>query len=594
MTLSNRMLGVLAIVAVVVLAGAGLTWSINHSKMLQTNTVVSTGNSSNDENSDSMTDDMDMNSGDSQNSAAITTEYTELNTHAYAINIVKPRDGQAIKKFTLVAKENTLEISKDVKLPVWTYGGKVPGTEIRVTQGDFVRVELKNELKEPVTIHWHGYPLLSAMDGVPGINQDSVRPGETFTYEFSADVAGTYWYHSHQESSKQVDKGLYGALIVEPKEKLKVDKDFTLILDEWMSDPSGMDEMEGMDDSAEQSSNDTSGMDMSGGMDMNNSNNSEQGTEKKESDTSSMEGMDMSSDNTQMTEEEKMAYMYDIYTVNGKSGELIEPLDVKKGDIVRVRFINAGYRSHGIHIPGQNIKVVSSDGQDINGAGFIKDQIINIAPGERYDIEFTVTTADNFIIDAHDDNAYNDQLQIPVNVTGGSGNTLEESMDTELPIFDLTSYGVYSKGEFSLNDPYTVDYNVELNMMAQGNTQKYTINGKAFSELPALKVKTGDWVKLTYENKSEVDHPMHLHGHFFQIISKDGKSVKGAPVLKDTLLVKPGEKYVVAFKADNPGNWVQHCHELHHAAGGMMQSVEYTDFKSNYTPDPNNKFNKSE
>ncbi len=593
MTLSNKMLGILAIAAVVVLAGAGLTWSINHSAMVQTNTDIGT-NTVNNRDSGSMTDGMNMNVGDTQNSSTATTVNTSLNTHDYAKNIVKPHDGQSIKKYTLVAKENSLQITNDIKMPVWTYGGSVPGTEIRVTQGDFVQVELKNELNEPVTIHWHGYPLLSAMDGVPGINQDSVKPGETFIYGFSADVAGTYWYHSHQESSKQVDKGLYGALIVEPKDKLKVDKDFTLILDEWMSDPSGMDEMEGMGDNSKQSSSDMSGMDMSGSTDMNSNDNSEKGTEKKEGSTSSMEGMDMSPDNAQMTEEEKMAYMYDIYTVNGKSGELIEPLSVKKGDVVRLRFINAGYRSHGIHIPGQNIKVVSSDGQDITGAGIIKDQIINVAPGERYDVEFTVISEDNFIIDAHDDNAYNDQLQIPVNVEDGSGNTLEESMDTELPLFDLTNYGVLSAGAFSLDNQFTVDYNVELNMVAEDNTQKYTINGKVFNDLPALKVKTGDLVKLTYENKSEVDHPMHLHGHFFQILSKNGKAVTGAPVMKDTLLIKPGEKYEVAFKADKPGNWVQHCHELHHAAGGMMQSVVYTDFKSNYIPDPDNKFNKAE
>lgn len=591
--MSNRMLGILSLAAVVVLAGAGLTWSINHSTMVQTTVEVGTKYTGNNGNSGSMADGMNMNGANVQESTAATTANTSLNTHDYAKNIVKPREGQPVKKFTLTAKETSLEIAKGITMPVWTYGGSVPGTEIRVTQGDFVQVELKNELTEPVTIHWHGYPLLSAMDGVPGINQDSVKPGETFTYEFSADVPGTYWYHSHQESSKQVDKGLYGALIVEPKDQINVNKEFTLILDEWMSDPSGMDAMEGMGGSSSPSASDTSSMDMSG-MNMSGSSNSDQGTDQKAASSSSMEGMNMSSGNTQMTEEEKMAYMYDIYTVNGKSGELIEPLNVKKGDVVRLRFINAGYRSHGIHIPGQDIKVVSSDGQDISGAGIIKDQIINIAPGERYDVEFTVTSGDNFIIDAHDDNAYNDQLQIPVNVEGGSGTTLEESMDTELPLFDLANYGTPSRGEFSLDDQFTVDYNVELNMMTDGNTQKYTINGKVFSELPALTVKTGDLVKLTYENKSTVDHPMHLHGHFFQILSKNGKAVTGAPIMKDTLLVKPGEKYVVAFKADNPGNWVQHCHELHHAAGGMMQRVEYTDFKTNYTPDPNNKFNKAE
>ncbi|MCX8131850.1 MAG: multicopper oxidase family protein [Clostridia bacterium] len=541
--MGNRMLAVLSITAVIVAAAAGLTWYNNYSPMMQKS--------------------MDMKGSTDTSATGKSSEITYQNTHDYAKNVVKPRDGQPLKKFSIVAKESSLEIAPEIKIPVWTYDGSVPGTEIRVTQGDFVQVELKNELKEPVTIHWHGYPLLSAMDGVPGINQDSVKPGETFVYEFSADVEGTYWYHSHQESSSQVDKGLYGALIVEPKEKIKEYKDFTLILDEWMSDPSGMEEMEGMGGSNEKSDG-------------------------------HMEGMDMTSDGTPMTEEEMMAFMYDIYTVNGKSGDLIKPLNVKKGDMVRLRFINAGYRSHGIHIPGQNIKVVSTDGQDINGAGLIKDKIINIAPGERYDIEFTVTSNDNFVIDAHDDNAYNEQLRIPVNVEGGSGNTLEEAMVAEYASFDLANYGTPTEGKYSMNQQFTVNYNAELNIKTDGKTQQYTINGKVFSELPALKVKTGDLVKMAYENKSEVDHPMHLHGHFFQILSKNGKTVSGAPIMKDTLLVKPGEKYVVAFKADNPGNWVQHCHELHHAAGGMMQSVEYTDFKSNYTPDPNNKFNKPE
>jgi FtsP/CotA-like multicopper oxidase with cupredoxin domain len=87
---------------------------------------------------------------------------------------------------------------------------------------------------------------------------------------------------------------------------------------------------------------------------------------------------------------------------------------------------------------------------------------------------------------------------------------------------------------------------------------------------------------------------MHLHGHFFQVLSKNDVPLEDAPIIKDTLLIKPGEKYVIAFKADNPGNWVYHCHELHHAAGGMMQKVIYSDYQSSYIPDPNNTFNKPE
>lgn len=485
-----------------------------------------------------------------------------LNTHDYAKGLVKPKEGQIVKKFSLAAREGSLLLKEGLILPVWTFNGTVPGTEIRVTQGDFVQVELKNELKEPVTIHWHGYPVLSAMDGVPGLSQDSVKPGETFTYEFSADVLGTYWYHSHQESAKQVDKGLYGAFIVEPKKKEKIDKDFTLILDEWEENPvDGIGSLSGKKGSGNAH---TSGMPGHGG-------------------TGPM-----------TSEDEMMSTMYNIYTVNGKSDGLIAPLEVQKGDLVRLRFINAGYRSHGIHVPGQEFKVVSTDGQDIAGAGLLRDQVILIAPGERYDVEFTVTSGENFIIDAHDTNLYSSQIKIPVKVAWAGDQVRSEPITANYPVFDWTNYGLPGKGPFTLEQGYDIDYNVELNERVDGSVQKYTINGKTFEELPPLKVKTGDKVKFTLENKSNVDHPMHLHGHFFQVLSKNGVPVSGAPIRKDTILVKPGEKYVVAFKADNPGNWVQHCHELHHAAAGMIQRIEYTDFNPKYMPDPNNKFNKPE
>ncbi|WP_052756016.1 multicopper oxidase family protein [Paenibacillus durus] len=451
----------------------------------------------------------------------------------------QPKAGQPVKGFTLIATESNWKLAPGVTQAVWTYNGTVPGQEIRVTQGDFVRITLKNELSVPVTIHWHGYPVPDGSDGVPGLTQDAVKPGETYTYGFSADVAGTYWYHSHQESSAQVDKGLYGALIVEPKSSEQPDKDFTLILDEWMN---------------------------AGG------------------DAHSAHG------SAGMSDEEMMAAMYNIYTVNGKSGSLITPLETKPGDTVRLRFINAGYRSHGIHIPGE-FRVVSTDGQDIAEPAVLKDQIVTIAPGERYDVELTIDSQKDFTIDAHDNNKYNDQLVIPVKVSGSNGEKMEVQHD-QLTAFDLLKYGKPAESELSKVQKFALEYTAVLNSKMNGNQLVYTINDKVFSELPALQVKTGDYVKLTFENKSAVDHPMHVHGHFFQVLEKNGVKVEST-VMKDTVLVKPGEKIVVAFKADNPGNWMIHCHELHHAAGGMAQQLVYTDYKSSYTP-PTNAANKPE
>lgn len=464
---------------------------------------------------------------------------------------IKPTATQPVKKFKLVAEEKILEIKKGLKIPVWTYNGTVPGQEIRVTQGDFVEVELKNNLKVPITIHWHGYPVQNSMDGVTGLTQDSIKPGEIFIYKFSADIVGTYWYHSHEDSANQLDKGLYGALIVEPKEKSKIDKEFTLILDEWMED-------ESMD-----------GMNMGMSID-------------------SMNGMKMDAKSLEKFEEYMMATSYNIYTINGKSGDLITPLNVKNGDIIKLRFINAGYRSHGIHIPNQDIKVIATDGQDIQNPEVIKDQILTIAPGERYDIEFTVNGNDNFYIDFHDSNKFNNQIKIPVNISGGSGKDFIELSKKALPLFDVYNYGKFTSGEFSLNQKFDAQYDIELGTKVVDGILKYTLNGKTFDELPPMNVKTGDIIKLTYYNNTTVEHPMHIHGHFFEVLAKNDIPLIGTRIIKDTILVKPKEKYTIVFKANNSGLWVEHCHELHHAEAGMMQEIIYTDYKKTYIPIINN------
>lgn len=546
--MQGKLIGILSIIALIVTLLSILTWFYRHNMSMSINSI---------QNQSSVINNIEQ------------TESTKTNEARDKQILIQPSEGQSIKTFSLVAEEASLEIKKGLFIPVWTYGKTVPGSEIRVTEGDFVRVELKNNLKFPITIHWHGYPVISAMDGLPGITQDAIKPGESFTYEFSADVIGTYWYHSHQESSTQVDKGLYGALIVEPKNQTPIDKEFTLIFDEWMENY-----VEEMDNMSEDGSNDE--MDM-GNMSMSNSNT-----------MSSTNGTDLVA-----AEEEMMKNLYNIFTVNGKSGELISPLDVEQGDIVKLRLINAGYRTHGIHLPGQVIKVVSTDGQEIAGATEFKDQIILIAPGERYDIEFKIESDKSFIIDAHDTNLFNDQIKIPVNVVGSSNKSSPEETNAKLPIFDLSKYGEPKQEKFTQDQKYDIDQYIELNTDTNSGSIKYTINRKVFNELPPLTIQTADSIKLTYENKSTIDHPMHLHGHFFQILARNGVAFSGT-IIKDTLLVKPGEKYEIAFKADNPGLWVQHCHELHHAAGGMMQSVIYSDYKTNYIPNPNDTFNKVE
>ncbi|MGJ7920251.1 multicopper oxidase family protein [Neobacillus sp. LXY-4] len=470
---------------------------------------------------------------------------------------VAKSDGNVID---LVAKEAILKLNSEVTVDAWTFNGSVPGTQIRVTEGETVKIKLKNELSEPVAIHWHGIHVQNDMDGIPGVTQNAVQPGETFTYEFTPMVPGTYMYHTHQNAVNQLDMGLYGSFIVEPKEKT-YDRDYTLMLDEWISNPE--------ESNMEMSTNENGHMnhgEMSG----------EHGASSNEHDGNGM-GHDMS--------------VYDIFTMNGKSGDSIEPLKVKEGEKVRIRLANIGYVSHNIHLHGHKFKVVAIDGQELSEPQEIKDQLIAIAPGERYDIEFLADNPGKWYLEEHGDAGGTAGMKAIIQYEGNSDSKDKSDQNKNLPLFTFNNYGRSEAGKFTLDQNYDVEYTMNLN----GNNDKnvWTINGKSFPDIDGLNVEKGDLVKVKLVNNSPkgVDHPMHLHGHSFQVLSKNGKTVEGSPIIKDTINLKPGDEYVVAFEADNPGNWLFHCHDLHHATGGMVDLIKYKGFQQSFTPDPdaNNK-----
>lgn len=495
----------------------------------------------------------------------------------------KPLKVEKGPEVTLVAKEEKQKLGNGVIVPVWTFNGSSPGPEIRVKKGEKVKVTLKNELSAPVSIHWHGYPVPNNMDGIPGVTQDAVEPGKSFTYEFEANVPGTYWYHSHQDSVNQLDRGLYGALIVEDT-KEKYDKDYTLMLDEWVTDKEEMNKQlkemtkgqignKSKGNENEEKNDDKNGMAHSG-MDM--------GSDQK--DSGNMAGMDHGN----MKMEGHDMSMYDLFTINGKSGDLVVPLKVNKGDKVRLRLVNAGYLSHDIHVHGHDIKVIATDGQPINDPKVIKDKVISIAPGERYDIEFTANKTGKWYVEDHSKNKGAKGMKAVIEYDGSKEMKDKADEKEKLPKVDIMKYGTKKLGSFPLNQEYTATYNMDLNTQMNGNEMVYTINGKVFPDIDPIQVKKDDLVKVKLVNRSKMDdHPMHLHGHFFQVLSKDGKPIEGSPIVKDTLNLRPGEEYEVAFVADNPGEWMFHCHDLHHASAGMVTEVNYTDYESGYVPNPN-------
>lgn len=157
-----------------------------------------------------------------------------------AAAVVAPKLGLAAPK-VLRSEPVTLQVLPEGQnaTPLWGFNGSTPGQELRVRQGDMLSVRFENGTEQPSAIHWHGIRLKNAMDGVPGLTQPLVQPGETFDYAFRVPDAGTYWYHSHHQSWEQVARGLYGPLIIEERDPPEVDADITVTLDDWRLEEDG-------------------------------------------------------------------------------------------------------------------------------------------------------------------------------------------------------------------------------------------------------------------------------------------------------------------------------------------------------------------
>ncbi|WP_411346426.1 multicopper oxidase family protein [Paenibacillus sp. WLX1005] len=452
------------------------------------------------------------------------------------------------KEVTLTAQSSYLEVEKGKYLPVWTFNNSVPGPQIEVTEGDIVTVHLKNKLDVPVSIHFHGVVLPNDMDGVPGVTQDAVEPGQTFTYTFQALHAGTYWYHSHQDSLNQIGRGLYGTFVVHPKQSSTADVDRTFVLDEW-NDPNTH-------------------------------------PANTESNTAAL--------NSNMG-------AYNLYTINGRSGDQIDPLYVNNGQHVRLRFVNAGNMTQLLYIPLSSYTVVSTDGEEIYQPQTLNKGLLRIAPGERYDLAFTATDNGVTPIGAVGDSDFARSMRLPIVVSDRGQQPNQQQVIDEVKRqqqnltaanashwseLDLMNYGQPTASTFTWNQKYDRNYDLKLSMGVSDGKMAYTINDESYNHLKALTVKTGDTVHITLSAPSgNEDHPMHLHGHVFQVLSRNGQAASGAPVWKDTLNVRPGETYEIALLANNPGNWMLHCHELHHASMGMMIDFNYEDFQTSYQPD---------
>jgi FtsP/CotA-like multicopper oxidase with cupredoxin domain len=438
--------------------------------------------------------------------------------------------------YTLTAAESPVQLS-DEPFPetmIWGFNAVSPGPEIRVKQGHKVRILVRNELPQSLTVHWHGLRIDNAMDGVPHLTQPPIKPGDSFLYEFTPPDAGTFWYHSHVNTAEQVGRGLYGALIVDEAQPPAVDRDITWMLDDWR-----------LDDKAQIIGDFNNPRDLA-----------------------------------------RAGRLGNTITLNGS---IPRDLEVRAGERIRLRLINAANaRVFSLRFQHHSPQVITRDGQPVEpyspggpiviGPAQRLDLIVDMLnePGESFSVIDTLYPQSPFRLT---DIVYsaqaaierpplkavarlpanpipepdlNDSALYPVVLTGGDLGTLKKA---RMGNRDLDITRLYLLGKmWAING---------------------VVSNGATKTDPMFEVERGRTVTLEFQNATAWPHPMHLHGHHFKVLehSRD-KEVIGA--ILDTVLLGPGEQAKVAFVADNPGSWLFHCHILGHARSGMLTLIKVT------------------
>jgi FtsP/CotA-like multicopper oxidase with cupredoxin domain len=457
-----------------------------------------------------------------------------------------PRPAARPAAVTLRAEPATVDLGGRT-VRTWAFNGEVPGPELRLRVGEVLRARLDNRLPAASSVHWHGIALDNRMDGVPGVTQPPVAPGEGFDYEFSLPDPGTYFYHPHV--GVQVDRGLYGPLVVEdPGEVARYDREAVLVLDDWT---------DGIGPSPEAllARLRAGGMRHRGqGGGTRGHHGHHGGGEAATFDPTSPLGADAGD------------VRHPLYLVNGRPPRSPAVIKGRPGERIRLRIVNAAAdTAFRLVVGGHRLKVTHADGFPVRP---VSGDALLIAMGERYDV--VVRLGDGVfplvaLAEGKDARAF-------AVVRTGRGTAPRASVrPAELDRWVLTVADLDADGAVDLGRR-PVGRTHRLVLDGDMRTYRWTINGHAHHGAAPLPARRGERVRLVFHNRSSMFHPMHLHGHTFQV-RRAGERRPGPR--KDTVVVRPLERVTVELQADNPGRWMLHCHNAYHQAGGMMTTLAY-------------------
>lgn len=446
--------------------------------------------------------------------------------------------------YDLELKPGTATLLEDgtSQTEIWGFDGKVPGPVLRAKRGEPLTVAVRNSLAQPTSVHWHGLRIENSMDGVPGLTQEPIAPGETFTYRYTPPDAGTFWYHPHIRSWEQVARGLYGVLVVDGDTSPDHDRDYVLAADDWRLADDGAFDAESLGN---------------------------------------------------LHDWAHAGRLGNILTLNAKA---YERLDATPGERVRLRLINtANARVLRFAIPDLRPWVIAHDGQpvlpyllgaegvelspgqrtdlivDVKGSPGDEIPIVEISTGNRLVAGYLVLTNDPARPPrprATPDALPASDAKVPL-----SGNMQDVNLTMTGGAMRFLQSAVY-KGE-------TLDGRT----LALEHNQTWAFNGVAgMPTAPLFSAKRGTTVRIKLRNDTGWPHNIHLHGHHFVELTRRANANDGAEVvttdrgdaLQDTILLQADELSEIAFVADNPGKWMIHCHMLEHQASGMATWFEVT------------------
>ncbi len=478
-----------------------------------------------------------------------------------AAETARPHSGR-----TVTADLTTQQVQVDLGGPVvrtLAFGNSIPGPVIRASIGDDVVVTVKNRLDHPTSVHWHGIAVRNDMDGAEPATPN-IAAGHDFTYRFSVPNSGTYWAHPH--TGLDEDTGLYLPVIVDDPTEGNYDTEWIVVLDDWT---------DGVGKSPQQLYGELSNP------------NKSPAPSTPETTSTTVTTSETTTETTSITPTSPAAaapgpppggtgtsdllggdagdIAYPYYLINGRIPASPTTFTAKPGQRIRIRFINtASDTTFRVALAGHSMTVTHTDGYPV-----VPTQVdaVLIGMAERYDV--TVTVADGvfpLVAVAEGKNALARAL-----LSTGAGS----APDPQFQPSELTKR-VGTATMFTATTPVNLgrpDPDLNLPVVLGGNMMQYdwTINGEPYGKTSPLHVRQGQRPTITFDNTTTMYHPIHLHGHTFQVINADGSP--GAR--KDTVIVLPKQKLAAVLVADNPGTWLMHCHNTYHQVAGMETRLDY-------------------